>query len=48
MVYNDRDNPVSMGGKGLVEVEDQSGKFVPLSNYNSDEMKKDYFCAELL
>ena len=43
---NDRENPVSMGGKGHIEVEDQSGKFVPLSNYKIGAAKKEYLYAD--
>ena len=39
---------MSMGGKGLVEVEDQSGKFVPLSNDNIYAMKKDELYDNIL
>ena len=47
--FNDvRENPVSMGGKGDLEAEDQAGKFVPLSNDKIDEMKKDDFYADIL
>ena len=35
-----RDNPVSMGGEGNVEDEDQSVKSVPLFNEKIDALKK--------
>ena len=44
---NDRDNPVSMVGEGHVEVEDQSGRFVPILNDNINAMKRDDFCSEI-
>ena len=45
---DDRDNHVSLGGKGHVGVKDQDRKSVLLSNYNIDAMKKDNFYAEIL
>ena len=39
---------MSMGGEGPVEVEDQAGKFVLLSNEKIDAMNKDYLYAEIL
>ena len=42
----DRENHVSMGGEGHVEVEDQAGDFVLLSNDKIDAMKKDYIYAD--
>ena len=37
-----------MGGEGHVEVKDQAGKFVPLSNCEIDATKEDQLYAELL
>ena len=45
---NDRDNPVSMEGKGYNEVKDQSGRFVKLSNRDIDATKKYKFYADRL
>ena len=38
---------MSVGGQGHVEVKDQSGEFILLSNENIDAMRKDDFYAEL-
>ena len=45
---DDRENPMSMGGEVHVEVEDQYGKFILLSNDNIDAMKKDDLYAGFL
>ena len=45
---DDRDNPVSMEGKGYNEVKDQSGKFVKISNRDIDAMKKYQLYADRL
>ena len=37
-----------MGGERHVEVEYQSGKFIPLSNNKIDAMNKDNFYARIL
>ena len=44
---DNRENPVYMVGEGNVEVEDQSGKFVPISNYKIDATEKDNFYDEI-
>ena len=45
---DDRENLVSTGGEGHVEVKNQAGKFVPLSNDKIDATKKANFYAALL
>ena len=45
---DDRDNTVSMEGKGYNEVKDQSGKFVKISNRDIDAMKKYQLYADRL
>ena len=45
---DERGNPVYLQGEKAIEVEDQSGNFVPLLNYNIDAMKKDQFYADSL
>ena len=37
-----------MVGEGTIEIEDQSGGFIPISNYNIDAMKKYQLYAERL
>ena len=45
---NDRDDTVSMGEEGHVEVKDQGGEIVILSNDKIDATKEDSFYAEIL
>ena len=45
---NDRDNHVSMEGKGYNEVKYQSGRFVKLSNRDIDATKKYKFYSDRL
>ena len=45
---DDRENLVSMEGQLQAEVEDQSGKFFPFLNDDSNEMKKYQFYAGIL
>ena len=44
---DDRENPLSMRGKGHIGVQDQAGGFVITSNDNIDAMKKDGLYAEI-
>ena len=45
---DDRENLVSTKGQLQAEVEDQSGKFFPFLNDDSNEMKKYQFYAGIL
>ena len=45
---DDRDDTVSMGEEGHVEVKDQGGEIVILSNDKIDATKEDSFYAEIL